>query len=64
MRLTSSVTPIGAAAQRGVHRAEGWTQVEMQLEEFATATSEIIAVFAAEGPVGGFGFEVDEVEVR
>ena len=44
---------------------EDWTQVEMRLEEFATATPEIIAglVFAAEGPVGGFGFEVDEVEV-
>ena len=43
-----------------------WTQVEIRLEDFPTATPEIIAglAFVAEGPVGTFAFEVDEVEVR
>lgn len=45
---------------------EEWTQVEIRLEDFPTATPEIIAglAFVSEGPVGGFSFEVDEVEVR
>ena len=43
-----------------------WTQVEIRLEDFPTATPEIIAglAFVSEGPVGGFFFEMDEVEVR
>ena len=43
---------------------EEWTQVEIRLEDFPTATPTIIAglAFVAEGLVGGF--EVDEVEVR
>ena len=45
---------------------EEWTQVEIRLEDFPTATPEIIAglAFVAEGPAGGFEFEVDEVEMR
>ena len=43
-----------------------WTQVEIRLEDFSTATPEIIAglAFVAEGPVGGFQLELDELEVR
>ena len=45
---------------------EEWTQVEIRLEDFRVATPEIIAGLAlvAEGPVGGFGFEVDELGTR
>ena len=55
----------GGQKQR-VTAPEEWTQVEIRLEDFPTATPEIIArlAFAAEGPVGGFSFEVDDVEVR
>ena len=44
---------------------EKWTQVVIWLENFLTATPEAIAglAFVAEGPVGGFSFEVDEMEV-
>ena len=40
--------------------------MEIRLEDFPTATPEIIAglAFVAEGPVGEFGFEADELEVR
>ena len=43
-----------------------WTQVEIRLEDFPAATPEVIEglVFVAEGPVGGVGFELDELEVR
>ena len=45
---------------------EEWTQVEIPLEEFPTATPEIIAglAFVAEGSPGRFEFELDELEVR
>ena len=45
---------------------EEWTQVEIRLEDFPTATPEVIAglAFVAEGPVGGFSFELGELEVR
>ena len=65
MMLISSVTPAGPPLTVTFIAPEEWTQVEMRLEEFATATPEVTArlVFAAEEPVGGFGFEVNEVEV-
>ena len=64
--LISSSEPAGPPPTVTFVAPEEWTQVEIQLEDFPTATPEIIAglAFVAEGPVGGFAFEVDEVEVR
>ena len=66
-----SVMLIGSAEPAGPPTVtftapEEWTRVEIRLEDFPTATPEIIAglAFVAEGPVGEFAFEVDEVEVR
>ena len=44
-----------AAAHRDVHRAREWTRVEIRLEDFPTATPEVIAglAFVAEGRWGG-----------
>ena len=63
--LISSTAPAGPPPSVFI-APEEWTQVEIQLEDFTTATPEIIAglAFVAEGPVGTFAFEVDEVEVR
>ena len=43
-----------------------WTQVEIRLQDFPTATPEVIAglAFVAEGPAGEFEFELDELEIR
>lgn len=57
--LVRSATPVGLPPTVKFIAPEEWTQVEMRLEELATAILEIIA-----RPVGGFGLEVDEVEVR
>ena len=64
--LISSAEPAGPPPTVTFIAPEEWTQVEIRLEDFPTATPEIIAglAFVAEGPVGGFSFEVDEVEVR
>ena len=64
--LISSSEPAGPPPTVTFTAPEEWTQVEIRLEDFPTATPAIIAglAFVAEGPVGGFGFEVDEVEVR
>ena len=64
--LIGSAEPAGPPPTVTFTAPEEWTQVEIRLEDFPTATPEIIAglAFVAEGPVGGFAFEVDEVEVR
>lgn len=64
--LISSAEPAGPPPTVTFIAPEEWTQVEIRLEDFPTATPEIIAglAFVSEGPVGGFAFEVDEVEVR
>ena len=64
--LISSAEPAGPPPTVTFSASEEWTQVEIRLEDFPTATPEIIAglAFVAEGPVGAFGFELDEVEVR
>ena len=64
--LISGAQPAGPPPTVTFVAGDQWTEVEIRLEEFPTATPEIIAglAFVAEGPVGGFAFEVDEVEVR
>lgn len=64
--LIGSAEPAGPPPTVTFIAPEEWTQVEIRLEDFPTATPEIIAglAFVAEGPVGEFSFEVDEVEVR
>ena len=64
--LISSAEPAGPPPTVTFTAPGEWTQVEIRLEDFTTATPEIIAglAFVSEGPVGGFFFEVDEVEVR
>ena len=64
--LISSAEPAGPPPTVTFVAPEEWTQVEIRLEDFPTATPEVIAglAFVSEGPVGGFAFEVDEVEVR
>ena len=64
--LFSSVQPAGPPPTVTFIAPEEWTQLEIQLEDFPTATPEIIAglAFVAQGPVGAYAFEVDEVEVR
>lgn len=64
--LIGSAEPAGPPPTVTFIAPEEWTQVEIRLEDFPTATPEVIAglAFVAEGPVGGFSFEVDEVEVR
>ena len=64
--LISSAEPAGPPPTVTFVAPAEWTQVEIRLEDFPTATPEIIAglAFVAEGPVGVFVFEVDEVEVR
>ncbi|MYD00160.1 MAG: amidohydrolase family protein [Gammaproteobacteria bacterium] len=64
--LISSAEPAGPPPTVTFIAPGEWTQVEIRLEDFPTATPEIIAglAFVAEGPVGSFSFEVDEVEVR
>ena len=64
--LISSAAPTGPPPTVTFIAPQEWTQVEIRLDDFPTARPEIIAglAFVAEGPVGGFGFEVDEVEVR
>ena len=64
--LISSSEPAGPPPTVTFTAPAEWTQVEIRLEDFPTATPEIIAglAFVAEGPAGSFSFEVDEVEVR
>ena len=64
--LISSAQPAGPPPTLTFIAPDEWTQLEIQLEDFPTATPEIIAglAFVAEGPVGAYAFEVDEVEVR
>ena len=64
--LISSAVPAGPPPTVAFVAPEEWTQVEIRLEDFPTATPEIIAglAFVAQGPVGAYAFEVDEVEVR
>ena len=64
--LISSAQPAGPPPTVTFIAPEEWTQLEIQLEDFPTATPEIIAglAFVAQGPVGAYAFEVDEVEVR
>ncbi len=64
--LFSSAQPAGPPPTVTFIAPEEWTQLEIQLEDFPTATPEIIAglAFVAQGPVGAYAFEVDEVEVR
>ncbi|MYH48912.1 MAG: amidohydrolase family protein [Gammaproteobacteria bacterium] len=64
--LIGSAEPAGPPPTVTFIAPEEWTQVEIRLEDFPTATPEVIAglAFVAEGPVGSFSFEVDEVEVR
>ena len=64
--LISSAEPAGPPPTVTFTAPGEWTQVEIPLEDFPTATPEIIAglAFVSEGPVGPFSFEVDEVEVR
>ena len=57
--LISSGAPVGPPPTVTFIAPEEWTQVEIRLEDFPTATPEIIAglAFVAEGAViGGFGF--------
>ena len=64
--LISSAAPTGLSPTVTFIAPAEWTQVEIRLEDFPMATPEIIAglAFVAEGPVGGFGFEVDDLELR
>ena len=64
--LISSAAPAGPPPTVAFVAPEEWTQVEIRLEDFPTATPEIIAglAFVAQGPVGAYAFEVDVVEVR
>ena len=64
--LLSGPDPAGPPPTVTFVASEEWTQVEIRLEDFPTPTPEIIAglAFVAEGPVGGCGFELDELEVR
>ena len=64
--LISSAAPAGPPPTVAFVAPEEWTQVEIRLEDFPMATPEVFAglAFVAEGAVGIFGFEVDEVEVR
>ena len=64
--LINSAAPAGPPPTEAFVAPEEWTQVEIRLEDFPTASPEVIAglAFVAEGAVGIFGFEVDEVEVR
>jgi hypothetical protein len=64
--LISSAQPVGPPPTVTFVAGDQWTEVEIRLEEFPTETPEVIAglAFVAEGPVGRFGFEVDEVEAR
>ncbi len=64
--LIISAEPAGPPPTMTFIAPEEWTQVAIRLEDFPTPTPEIIAglAFVAEGPVGNFVFEVDEVEVR
>ncbi|MYC52026.1 MAG: amidohydrolase family protein [Gammaproteobacteria bacterium] len=64
--LIGSAEPAGPPPTVTFIAPEDWMQVEIRLEDFPTATPEIIAglAFVSEGPVGGFFFELDEVEVR
>ena len=64
--LISSAQPAGPPPTVTFIAPREWTEVEIRLEDFPTATPKIIAglAFVAEGPVGAFAFEVDDVEVR
>ena len=64
--LVTGAEPAGPPPTVTFVAPEEWTQVEIRLEDCRTPTPEIIAglAFVAEGPVGTFSFEVDEVEVR
>ena len=64
--LISSAAPAGPPPTVTFVAPEEWTQVEMRLEDFPAATPQIIAglAFVAEGPVGEFEFEVDDLELR
>ena len=66
LMLFSSAQPAGPPPMVTFIAPEEWTRLEIQLEDFPTATPEIIAglAFVAVGPVGAYAFEVDEVEVR
>ena len=61
--LISSATPAGPPPTVTFVAPEEGTQVEMRLEGFPTATSEIIGglAFVAVRPVGGFEFELDDL---
>ena len=62
----STAEPAGPPPAVTFIAPEEWTRLEIRLEDFPTATPEIIAglAFVAEEPVGAYTFEVDEVEVR
>ena len=64
--LISSAQPTGPPPTVTFIAPEEWTQVEIRLDDFPTATPAIIAglAFVAEGAVGVYAFEMDEVEVR
>ena len=64
--LISTAEPAGPPPAVTFIAPEEWTWLEIRLEDFPTATPEIIAglAFVAEEPVGAYTFEVDEVEVR
>ena len=64
--LISSAQPAGPPPTVTFVAPAEWTQVAIRLDDFPSATPEIIAglAFVAEGPVGGFGFEVDDLELR
>ena len=64
--LISSAEPAGPPPAVTFIAPEEWTRLEIRLEDFPTATPEIIAglAFVAEAPVGAYAFEVDDVEVR
>ena len=64
--LIGSAKPAGPPPTVTFTAPEEWTQVGLRLEDSPTMTREVIGglAFVAEGSAGGFGFEVDEVEVR
>ena len=64
--LVAGPDPAGPPPTVTLVAPEEWTQVEIPLEDFPTATPEIIAglAFVAEGSVGGFEFELEELEIR
>ena len=64
--LFSSATPVGVPPSVSFVAPEQWTQVEIRLEDFPTATPEVIAglAFVAEAEAGVFFFELDELEIR